>query len=139
MTRDFFAEMFDHYAPYSIGFDRVFNRLNNYTTESSYPPYNIIKNGDFDFTIELAIAGFCKKDIDIELSDGVLTIKSIKENNDNENNLYRGISYRKFTRRFTLSDDIVVNSAKLENGLLKVHLERIVPEEKKPKKISIEG
>ena len=87
--------------------------------------------------IELALAGFSKKDIEVEVADGLLTIRSVKENDENDSNIYRGISYRKFNRKFTLADDIVVNDASLENGMLVISLERIIPEEKKPRKIEI--
>jgi molecular chaperone IbpA len=83
------------------------------------------------------LAGFSKEDIEIEIENGLLTVRSIKENDENDSNIYRGISYRKFNRKFTLADDIVVNDASLENGMLKIDLERIVPEEKKPRKITI--
>ena len=86
----------------------------------------------------LALAGFSKEDIEVEVAQGVLTIKSTKENDaEDEFTLHRGISYRKFNRKFTLADDIVVNDAKLENGLLTINLEQIIPEEKKPKLIEI--
>ena len=75
--------------------------------------------------------------IEIEIENGLLTVRSVKENDENDSNIYRGISYRKFNRKFTLADDIVVNDASLENGMLKIDLERIVPEEKKPRKITI--
>ena len=85
----------------------------------------------------MALAGFSKEDIEIEIENGLLTVRSIKENDENDSNIYRGISYRKFNRKFTLADDIVVNDASLENGMLKIDLERIVPEEKKPRKVEI--
>ena len=126
---------------YAVGFDRVFDRLNDYasqqSTSNTFPPYNIRKDGDFNFEIELALAGFGKKDIEVEVADGVLTIRSVKENEDSDDVIHRGISYRKFIRKFTMADDIVVNSAKLDNGLLRVSLERVVPEEKKPRLIDV--
>ena len=73
----------------------------------------------------------------VEVADGVLTIRSVKENEDDDNNLYRGISYRKFNRKFTLADDIIVKDAKLQDGLLKISLEKIIPEEKKPRLIEV--
>ena len=85
----------------------------------------------------MALAGFSKKDIEVEVADGVLTIRSVKENEDDDNNLYRGISYRKFNRKFTLADDIIVKDAKLQDGLLKISLEKIIPEEKKPRLITV--
>ena len=107
---------------------------------SGYPPYNVQKTVDFKFEIEMALAGFDKKDIEIEVADGALTVKSVKDKDagaTDEQTLYKGISQRNFTRKFTLADDIVVNGAKLENGMLTIQLERIVPEEKKPKMITI--
>jgi molecular chaperone IbpA len=132
---------FNQLTPYAVGFDRVFDQLSNYAshnaTSSGFPPYNIRKEGDYSFVIELALAGFSKKDIEVEVADGLLTIRSVKENDENDSNIYRGISYRKFNRKFTLADDIVVNDASLENGMLVISLERIIPEEKKPRKIEI--
>ena len=124
-------------TPYSIGFDTVFDRLSQNIDNSSYPPYNIRKVGEFDYTIELALAGFSKKDIEVKVVDGVITIKSIKDNSEDDDSLYRGISYRKFTKKFSLADDMEVKGAKLDNGLLSIDLERIVPEEKKPRTIDI--
>ena len=132
---------FNQLTPYAVGFDRVFDQLQNYvennSTSTGYPPYNIRKDGDFNFNIEMALAGFSKKDIEVELAENVLTIRSVKENEDDDNNLYRGISYRKFNRKFTLADDIIVKDAKLQDGLLKISLEKIIPEEKKPRLITV--
>ena len=132
---------FNQLTPYAVGFDKVFDQLQNYvennSTSTGYPPYNIRKDGDFNFNIEMALAGFSKKDIEVELAENVLTIRSVKENEDDDNNLYRGISYRKFNRKFTLADDIIVKDAKLQDGLLKISLEKIIPEEKKPRLITI--
>ena len=128
-------------TPYAVGFDRVFDQLQNYVennaTSTGYPPYNIRKDGEYNYDIEMALAGFSKKDIEVEVADGVLTIRSVKENEDDDNNLYRGISYRKFNRKFTLADDIIVKDAKLQDGLLKISLEKIIPEEKKPRLITV--
>ena len=135
---------YNHMTPYAVGFDRTFDRLFDYVTHQAestgYPPYNIQKTEDFKFEIEMALAGFDKKDINIEVAEGVLTVKSIKDKDSSatdEYTLYKGISQRNFTRKFTLADDIVVNDAKLENGMLTIYLERIVPEEKKPRLITI--
>ena len=132
---------FNQLTPYAVGFDRVFDQLNTYVannaTSSGFPPYNIRKGGEYNYTIEMALAGFSKDDIEIEVAEGLLTVRSIKENDENDSNIYRGISYRKFNRKFTLADDIVVNDASLENGMLKIDLERIVPDAKKPRKIKI--
>ena len=133
---------FNQLTPYAVGFERQFNRLNDYVahqqTSTGFPPYNIRKDGDLNHVIEMALAGFSKDDIEVEVAQGVLTIRSMKENTDDDSNVYRGISYRKFNRKFTLADDIVVNDAKLENGLLTISLEQIIPEEKKPKLIKIQ-
>ena len=127
-------------TPFSVGYDSVFNRLNDAIEQgqrSSYPPYNIRKKSEYLYEIELAVAGFGQKDINIELADDIITVKSIKENSSDEEILHRGISYRKFEKRFSIADDIQVKGAKLENGLLTIDLERIVPEEKKPRTIAI--
>ena len=134
---------FNQLTPYAVGFDSQFNRLNDYIKHqhqsTGFPPYNIQKVKDFEYEIEMALAGFSKEDIEVEVADGVLTVRSVKENDDvdDEWTLHRGISYRKFNRKFTLADDIVVNNAKLENGLLKISLEQIIPEEKKPRLITV--
>ena len=128
-------------TPYAVGFDRVFDRLVDYShnnmASTGFPPYNIKKVGDYGYEIEMALAGFGKEDIEVEVANGILTIRSVKDNSDEPEVLHRGISYRKFNRRFTLADDIVVRDAKLENGLLSVELEQVVPEEMKPKLIDI--
>ena len=132
---------FNQLTPYAVGFDRVFDQLQNYAshnaTSSGFPPYNIRKEGEFSYVIDMALAGFSKNDIEVEVADGLLTVRSVKENEENEESIYRGISYRKFNRKFTLADEIVVKDASLENGMLVISLERVVPEEKKPRKIEI--
>ena len=130
---------FNQLTPYAVGFDRVFDQLGRYANDKTsvgFPPYNIRKEGDYNYVIEMALAGFGKDDIEVEISDGTLSIRSDKKDDDSDN-LYRGISYRRFDRKFTLSEDIVVKRAKLENGMLTVDLERIVPEEKKPRLIEV--
>ena len=104
---------------------------------TGFPPYNIRKEGDYNYVIEMALAGFGKKDIEVEVSEGTLSIRSVKENTEDDDTIYRGISYRRFERKFTVADDVVVNSASLENGMLMIELERIVPEEKKPRIITV--
>jgi len=133
--------LFDHFnnlTPYAVGFDRLFDQLaSSSRVTNSYPPYDILKDDDYNFKIEMALAGFSKKDIEVEVAENLLTIKSVRENNQDSKNVYKGISYRKFTREFTIADDIEVKDAKLEDGLLTIKLERIVPDEKKPKLIKI--
>ena len=130
-------------TPYAVGFDRVFDRLNDYAmhqaTSTGFPPYNIRKDGDTNFTIELALAGMTRDDLEIEFAEGVLTVRTTdkKEEVESTELLHRGISFRKFSRKWTLADDIVVKDAKMENGMLLIHLERIIPEEKKPRLIDI--
>ena len=132
---------FNKLTPYAVGFDRVFDNLNRYVdnnvTSTGFPPYNIRKEGDYNYVIEMALAGFGKKDIEVEVADGTLSIRSVKENNEDDSTVYRGISSRRFERKFTMADDIVVNDAKLENGMLLIDLERVVPEEKKPRLIAV--
>ena len=135
---------FNQLTPYAVGFERQFNRLNDYVKHqqqsTGFPPYNIQKVEDFKYSIEMALAGFDKKDIEIEVAEGVLTVKSIKDKDKgatDEYTLYKGISQRNFTRKFTLADDIIVNDAELKNGMLTIYLERIIPEEKKPKMITV--
>ena len=131
-------------TPYAVGFDRTFDRLFDYVTHQAestgYPPYNIQKTEDYKFEIEMALAGFDKKDIEIEVAEGVLTVKSLRDKDTgatDDYTLYKGISQRNFTRKFTLADDIVVKGAELKNGMLTINLERIVPEEKKPQLIEV--
>ena len=132
---------FNQLTPYAVGFDRMFDNLSRYVdnnaTSTGFPPYNIRKEGDYNYVIEMALAGFGKKDIEVEVADGTLSIRSVKENNEDDSTVYRGISSRRFERKFTMADDIVVNDAKLENGMLMVDLERVVPEEKKPRLIAV--
>ena len=133
---------FNQLTPYAVGFDRMFDTLNRYVdnnvNSTGFPPYNIQKVGDYKYQIDMALAGFSKDDIEVEVADGTLSVRSDKkEEPEDEFTYHRGISYRKFERKFTLADDLVVNGAKLENGMLTVDLERIVPEEKKPRLISV--
>ena len=124
----------------TVGFDSMFDRLfggsHRLETASSFPPYNIRKDGEEKYTIEMAVAGFSQEDLEIELKEGVIKISSKSENEEKEY-LHRGIARRDFSRSFTLSDDIVVKGADLVNGMLTVDLERIVPEDKKSRLIEI--
>ena len=132
---------FNQLTPYAVGFDRVFDNLQRYVdnnvSSTGFPPYNIRKEGDYNYVIEMALAGFGKDDIEIVVVNNTLSVRSIKENDKVEDSIYRGISFRKFNRKFTLADDVVVNDAKLENGMLTIVIERVIPEEKKPRMISI--
>ena len=148
VTTQAIANIFDHFdrnllTPYAVGFDRVFDRLQDYTQHqiqsTGFPPYNIRKEGDYNFTIELALAGLTKEDLEVEVADGVLTVrtKAKKEEAEGAELLHRGISFRQFNRKWTLADDIVVKDAKMENGMLLIELERVIPEEKKPRLLKI--
>ena len=131
---------FNQLPPYAVGYDKLFDNLSRYVdnnvSSTGFPPYNIRKEGDYHYVIEMALAGFSKEDIEVEVADGTLSVRSDKKD-DASDNLYRGISFRKFNRKFTLSDDIVVNDAALDNGMLTINLERVVPEEKKPRLIEV--
>ena len=123
----------------SVGFDSIFTRLfGEFEVNSStnYPPYNIVKDGENEFTIEMAVAGFSKEDLEAELKEGVLTVRS-KPTKDEVEYLHHGIAKRSFMRSFTLSDDVVVKDADLVNGMLTISLEKIIPDEKKPRLIPI--
>ena len=134
----------NQFAPFTVGFDRVFDKLvdygnTNYET-GGFPPYNIRKTDDFKHVIELALAGFSKDEIEVVLTDGVLVIKSadvLSQTDPNKGLVHKGIAKRAFTRKFTLADDIEIKDAKLKNGLLEIELEQIVPEHKKPKTIKV--
>ena len=131
---------FDRALGITVGFDSMFDRLfgdiQRTETASGFPPYNIRKEEDEKYTIEMAVAGFSQEDLEVELKEGVLTIRSKSEKEEKEY-LHRGIAKRAFSRSFTLSDDIVVKGADLVNGMLTIDLERIVPEEKKSRLIEI--
>ena len=139
-----FGPGFKDFEKFFVGFDDHIEHLNelaNAVTRNStgYPPYNITKTGDLNYAIELAVAGFDEKDIDIEYAENKLTVKGSIAPADNIEFVHRGIANRDFTRTFALNDEVEVKNAELRNGLLTIELERIVPEHKKPKKIAIGG
>jgi len=125
-------------APFFVGFDRLFNQLDTFTKAmpTGFPPYNIRKVDDNKYMVELAVAGFSKSDIEIELDGDVLRITG-RINDDNDSYLYKGISNRAFTRTFNVAETVEVKDATLVNGMLKVFLENIIPESKKAKKIEV--
>ena len=128
-------------TPYAVGFDRIisdmFQYAENNVASTGYPPYNIRKEGD-KFQIEIALAGVTKEDLDITEEGGKLTISHDPEETSVDVEwLHKGIAQRKFKRVWTLADDVVVNGAQMENGMLYIELERIVPEEKKARSIKI--
>jgi len=126
----------------SVGFDSVFDRFFNMdlSRDSGYPPYNIRKINDLQYSIEIALAGFSKEDIEVELTDGNLVVRSTEDKageDSDDSFVHKGIAKRAFMRQFSLSDDIVVKGADLKDGLLVIDLERVIPEEKKPRLIQI--
>lgn len=129
------------FSPYfrsTVGFDHLFNMLEQAADAGNgYPPYNIERTDETHYRISVAVAGFAEKDLNVEVRDGVLTIIGKREDAAKAGYLYQGIAGRTFERRFQLAEHVEVRAAKLENGLLHVDLERVVPEEKKPRKIAI--
>lgn len=129
----------------SVGFERLlsaFGDIENAMAENktpSYPPYNIIKTGEHDYAVELAVAGFKRDELEITFEGDKLTVTGkVKESRDGEY-LHRGIATRDFTHQFTLAETVLVQSADLVDGLLVIRLQNIIPEEKKPRKIAIGG
>ena len=144
MTRSLSA--WNSLRPFSVGFDSIFDEFDRVleSTErhnSNYPPYNIHKINENEFKIEVALAGYSKDDIELELKDSTLTVRNKQKEkivNENTNGMiHKGISTRQFERAFTISEDIKVKNAELKNGLLNIDLERIIPDEKKARLISI--
>ena len=140
--------IFNNLRPLTVGFDDMFahfetmmeDRFFEKGTVANFPPYNIVKTGEYTYDVELALAGFNRKDIDVEYHYNLLTVKSKKqeETKDEDGNMiHRGISKRMFSKTFTIANDVEVKGAELKDGLLKVSLERIIPEHKKAKFIDI--
>lgn len=126
------------YSPFSVGFETIFDRLGRIEkTTHTYPPHNIVKIDDETYQIELAVAGLKEEDIDVKVEDNVLSIVYDKSQKDEREYTHKGISTRKFRKEFTLSEYVVVDGASLESGILAITLRKVVPEEKKPRKISI--
>jgi len=134
-----------------VGYDNIFDHFErmfeddffmNGVPSVNYPPYNIVKTGDYTYNVEVALAGFSKDDINVEYADGMLTIKSkdkkeSDEKDEDGNVIHKGISKRYFSKSFTIADDVEIKGAELKDGLLKVSMERIIPEHKKSKQIEI--
>ena len=143
--------IFNKLRPVSVGFDSIFDHFENTwdddffnlsSASNNYPPYNIVKSGNNKYDVEVALAGFNKKDINVNVGDGMLTIESKKEDkisDEDENGevLHKGISQRYFKRSFSVADDVEVKGAKLEDGLLRVSMERKIPEARKLKTIDV--
>ena len=149
MTFNKLPSIFKQLRPVSIGFDNLFDHFENFFDDdqsfhtsltSTFPFYNIVKKGNNKFDIEVALAGYDKKDIEVEYEDNLLRIKSVKETkSDKEKDgvIHQGIAKRSFSKAFTVSDDVEIRGAELKHGLLKISLEKIVPEGKKPKTITV--
>ena len=137
--------IFNQLRPVSVGFDSIFDHFERMFDDDfrfptvNYPPYNIVKTGTYTYNIEVALAGYNKKDISVEYAEGILNIKSIKEAKaeDKKGVIHKGIAKRYFSKSFTIADDIKIEGAELKDGLLKVYLMKIVPEAKKPKIITV--
>jgi len=128
----------------TIGFDRFADMLDTmaqYDNGVSYPPYNIERTEENKYRISLAVAGFAEKDLAVEVKEGVLAVQGKRETDKEEtapkHYLHQGIAGRSFERRFQLAENVQVKGAQLENGLLHVDLERVVPEEQRPRRIVI--
>ena len=140
--------IFNSLSPFSIGFDDMFDQFENMlgnggmTMQSNYPPYNIRKTGKDHYSIEVALAGFNKKDVEVEFEDNILTVRTKQLNKSEDQNvdgeiIHKGISQRQFARSFTIADDVKVNGAELKDGLLTIACERILPDHKKKRLIDI--
>ena len=130
---------FDPFKNFSIGFDRMFDSLNEVSkiNTSNFPPYNIRKIKDGKYQVEMALAGFSKSDIKCELQDGILTVEAKKEQKDSDNLIHQGIASRSVLRKFTLSEYMKVEDADFKDGMLKIKLYEDLPESKKSKTIKI--
>jgi len=131
---------------FTVGFDSMFDRLfgaldhpnPNPNNKQGYPPYNIRKDGETKYFIEMAVAGFSEEDLEVELKEGILSVQSKPLNEEDESTyVHRGIAKRTFERNFTLSDDVIVKGCDLNNGMLIVELEKVIPEEKRARLIPI--
>ena len=149
MTNKAFS-IFNQLRPVTVGFDNMFDHFERMVDDHNfnemvavkYPPYNIVKTGNYTYDIQLALAGYGKKDIDVSFEDSVLTVKSIKnesekEVEENDGILHKGIAKRMFQKSFTIAEDVEIKGAELKDGLLSVSMERVIPEHKKAKTIKI--
>ena len=124
-----------------IGFDHIWNdiaRLSEMSDNKLYPPHNVVKKDETHFSVELALAGYTKDDLEVEVKDGILVVAGGKTDGEQEREyLHRGISAKKFTRTFRLSEHVVVDGADFKDGLLVIDLRVEIPEEKRPRQITI--
>lgn len=138
-----FFDSIKDFDKFYVGFDEQFNKLAKIHDDitkniPNYPPYNIKKTDENTYVIEIAVAGFSKSEIEVEFVDDKLVVRgNSSDDNDATDWLYKGIAARNFTRTFALNDQIEIKGADLVNGMLKIALERIIPEHKKPKKIEV--
>jgi molecular chaperone IbpA len=140
LTSQYISEIFNNVASRMIGFDPIFRELDqirNLPARTNFPPYNIVKINENKFTISLALAGYKKDEINISLSEHRLIIEGNSKDKADENLIYNGIANRNFRQVFALAEHVEVLSAEYEDGILKIDLENIVPESKKPKNIKI--
>jgi molecular chaperone IbpA len=128
-----------HLSRALIGFDRIFSDAENRTQNNNYPPFNLIKHNDINFEIELAVAGFSKAEISVEVDQDQLIIRGQKVTDDSKEYLHRGLAARDFEKSWTLADHMEVGEVELTNGILSVKITRIVPEALKPRLIAIKG
>jgi len=138
MTRISFVPLYQS----TLGFDKFFDDVEKLLTmdiqKSTFPPHNILKLDDTRYIVELAIAGFSKDEIDISVNAGVLTVKGEKEDKESDvQYLHKGIGTRSFTKTITVADTIEVKGAEFKDGILRIGLENVIPEHKKPRKIEI--
>lgn len=135
------ADILENVRPFTVGFDKMFQNLEVVSDlASNYPPYNIIKHDDEDFTIEIACAGFRKKEFNIHVvpEGNKLVVQGVQDRGEDEQQYYhKGIGARNFTRTFALSEDVEVTGSKFVDGMLNIFLSRNIPEEKKPKQIDV--
>ncbi|HIG49341.1 MAG TPA: Hsp20 family protein [Gammaproteobacteria bacterium] len=141
MLNTTFDSIWRDISPFAVGFDRTFDSLallaSSRANETNYPPYNIRKLSEDQYTIELAVAGFDEENIDIELVEETLIINGNRPKEVSDGLLHQGLAARDFIKKFVLSDDMVIKGAALSNGMLYVGIERIIPDEKKPRKIKL--
>ena len=141
----FSQDAFKDFDKFFVGFDDQLTKLQKLHDDvtkniPNYPPYNIKKIDDTHYVIEMAVAGFGQTDIDIEIDGGKLVVKgNVNSTEADDNFLFKGIAARAFTRTFALNDQVEVKDAEIFNGMLKIALERMIPEEKKPKKVAVKA
>ena len=151
MTLNKLPSIFNQLRPVSVGFDNIFDHFERMFDDgdeffrkptAAFPFYNIVKTGDTTYNIEVALAGYTKKDVKVDYADNLLTIKSVKDAKDISKEtaagvIHKGIAKRYFSKVFTIADDVEIKGAELKDGLLKVSLNKILPKGKEPRKIEV--